>query len=142
MRKPKYSKKILKQAVEYASKGNNNREIAEKLGIAECTFYDWSNKHPEFSEAIKKAREQDAIPKVENALFKSAVGYWIEEEKKLITKTKDGKERIKIEKIKKWIPPNPTSQIFWLKNRVPERWSDKQKLDISQEIHVIEDDIK
>jgi len=30
---------------------------ADKLHISESTFYDWSNKFPEFSEAIKGGRE-------------------------------------------------------------------------------------
>lgn len=140
--KSRFSKKMIKLAYKYASEGNTNDEIAKNLGIHRATFYRWIEKYRDFGDAIKKGREQKANPEVENALYKSAVGYWVEEEKKIIFKSKDGKETIKVEKTKKWIPPNPTAQIFYLKNRISERWSDKQKLDISQEIHVIEDDIK
>ena len=32
--------------------------------------------------------------------------------------------------ITKHYPPDPTSMIFWLKNRRPDRWRDKQSIDI------------
>jgi len=125
-RRTKYSKKMLRLAEELARKGNNNREIAQKLGIHEDTFYTWLKKYSEFSETIKKAREEYAIPEIEGALFKKATGYWIEE-----TKIRpDGK----IETIKKYIPPDTTAIIFFLKNRAPERWRDRTEINASGKV--------
>jgi hypothetical protein len=31
----------------------------------------------------------------------------------------------------KHYPPDPTSMIFWLKNRQPQKWRDKHDLDIT-----------
>ncbi len=151
-RPTKYSKKKLKLAEELARKGNTNKEIAAKLNIAESVFYEWCKKYPEFSEVIKKAREEYAIPEVEGALFKLATGYWIEEKRKIGIKTKkktednagnteednEGLEKVRMEIIEKYIPPNPTAIIFFLKNRAPDRWKDRREIEAHGKIGVLE----
>lgn len=59
-RKPKLSRQVLERAVDLKKGGANNCDICAAIGIAESTFYAWSNapKTPlqkEFSESIKKA---------------------------------------------------------------------------------------
>ena len=36
----------------------------------------------------------------------------------------------------KHIPPDTTAQIFWLKNRRPDRWRDKQQIEHSGTLEV------
>ena len=58
---------------------------------------------------------------VENALLKRALGYDYTEEKVEVSE-KDGR---KVTQTVKHVAPDTTAQIFWLKNRRPDRWRDK-----------------
>ena len=53
---------------------------------------------------------------MENALFKSAVGYEYTEITKELT---DSGMKV-TKRVTKQVAPNPTSAIFWLKNRKPD----------------------
>ena len=47
-------------------------------------------------------------------------------------KDEDGQyTKLRVEKTKKWIAANTTAQIFWLKNRKPKEWRDKQEHDLN-----------
>jgi hypothetical protein len=76
--------------------------------VAPSTFYEWQIKHPEFRESILKGK-RNADAEVAYGLYKRACGYI----------TADGKE----------IPPDPTAIQFWLKNRQPKLWRDKQEIE-------------
>lgn len=142
MAKLKYIKEdfpLLAQS--YAREGLNDKQIAAKLGIALCTYYQYQLTYPEFSEAIKKGKSPIDI-KVENALLKRALGFEYEEihteyrklEKKKGGKGKDGEEPkampTMIKRIKKFIPPDVAACAFHLKNRLPGRWKDRHELEI------------
>jgi len=114
----------------WARDGLSNDQIAHNIGVAVSTFYVWKLESPELSEAIKKSKEV-VDREVENAMHKSALGYFVEEIKETIEKDELGKDRKRVERNKKWIAPNPTSQIFWLKNRKPKEWRDKQERDLN-----------
>jgi transposase-like protein len=107
-------------AKQYSRDGLIESEIAKKLGISEATLYNWKLKHVEFLEAIKEGKPI-IDSKVEDALLRRVLGYEYEETK--IIATKDGKA-VRVEKIRKFVPPDVTAQIFWLKNRQPEKWRD------------------
>lgn len=128
-------------AEQYARDGLINKEIADKLGISTSTLYNWQKKHVEFLEALKKGK-QVVDAKVEKALLKRALGYDYEEIK--VTVNESGQKRV--EKTKKQVKPDTTAQIFWLKNRLPDKWRDKHEIDqninniTGVEIEFIEDD--
>jgi len=111
----------------WARDGLTDEQIAHNIGIAVGTLYDWKNRFSEFSEALKKGKEVVDI-QVENALLKRALGYEYEETKVMVDA--DGKKRV--ERIKKQVQPDVTAQIFWLKNRRPDRWRDKQELETTE----------
>src|SRR5690554_393026 len=113
----------------WARDGLTDEQIAHNIGIAVGTLYDWKNRFPEFSEALKKGKEVVDI-QVENALLKRALGYEYEETK-VIVET-DGRKRV--ERIKKHVLPDVTAQIFWLKNRRPGVWRDKHEIDYSDKV--------
>lgn len=125
MAKGKYEKWLepegLKLLEGWARDGLTDEQVAKNIGIATGTLYDWKNKHPEISEALKKGKEVVDI-QVENALLKRALGYEYTEEKVEISE-KDGK---KVVQTVKHVAPDTTAQIFWLKNRRPDKWRDKQ----------------
>lgn len=101
------------------------------MGISVSTLCEWKNKFSELSEALKKGREvADYI--VENELFESCKTRTVTVKKpiKLKKVMVDGKKRLEEERIEYAeeqvvVPANVTAQIFWLKNRRPEKWKDR-----------------
>lgn len=117
----------------WARDGLTEEQIAHNMGISTKTLYNWKQKHLPILHALKSGKEV-VDRKVENALLKSALGFHYKEE--VVTNKGDVVEIVKYEK------PNTTAQIFWLKNRKPKEWRDKQEHDIQGNIGVsIIDDI-
>lgn len=116
----------------WARDGLIDEQIAENIGINPATLYDWKKKYPEISEALKKGKEVVDI-EVENALLKRALGYEYTE-----TKTEEyiveGVPVKRVTKTVKEVVPDTTAQIFWLKNRRPDQWRDKQDIEHSGQI--------
>lgn len=104
----------------WARDGLTDEQISENIGINPSTLYDWKNKFPKISEALKKGKEVVDI-QVENALLKRALGYDFHETRV----EKSDKDGTKIIQTLKHIPADTTAQIFWLKNRRPDKWRDK-----------------
>ena len=116
----------------WARDGLTDEQIFENIGIASRTFYEWKEKFPQFAQALKKGKAPVDYH-VENALYKKATGYTITLKKPMKVKTKKqitGKGEITEERIEYvdeevYIAPDTTAQIFWLKNRRPDKWRDK-----------------
>jgi len=110
-------------AVEYMARtGLIDTQMAEAFGIAESTFHKWKQAHPLFAKAIAKGKEEpDAL--VEASLFQRANGYSHEEAHVMQYQG----EPVVVEAIKHY-PPDVVACIFWLKNRRPDRWRDKQEV--------------
>ena len=117
----------------WARDGLSDEQIAHNMGIRRSTLAEWSNRFPDIADTIKKGKAPADI-EVENALYKSAIGYSVTVKKPIKVKEKRmiaGKGTIEEEHIEfaeeeVYIPPNTTAQIFWLKNRRPDNWRDKQ----------------
>ena len=114
----------------WARDGLTDEQISHNIGIHPSTLYEWRNKYPDISEALKKGKEV-IDRQVENALLKRALGYEYEETKQIIEKDEMGKDRKRVEKITKQVIPDTTAQIFWLKNRKPHEWRDKRDVEHS-----------
>lgn len=123
MAKGKYHKWLsddgLLQLAAWARDGLTNEQIANNVGITATTLYEWINRYPEISEALKNGKAIVDIV-VENALLKRALGYNYTEEK-----TEINERGQKVTRTIKHIPADTTAQIFWLKNRKPVDWRDK-----------------
>lgn len=104
----------------WARDGLTDKEIATQCGVAPSTFNEWKKKFPELSESLKEGKD---VPdrKVENALYNSAIGYYYFEEQ--VTNTGE------VVEVRRYSKPNTTAQIFWLKNRKPDGWRDKQEVE-------------
>lgn len=102
------------------SEGRIDEDVATVLGMNRVTFIQRCQKFPEFSTAIKQAKaEPNKL--VENALFKRALGYDYTE----TTTYKSGE----VKTTTKHVYPDPTSGIYWLNNRDPQRWRSVQHLE-------------
>jgi transposase-like protein len=105
-----------------ARDGLTEKEIAERLEINPSTLTRWKQRHPDFCTSLKGSRAV-VDGKVETSLFKRALGYEITETEEV----KDGRGKVTRKKTTvKQILPDVTAQIFWLKNRQPEKWRDAQ----------------
>ena len=111
----------------WARDGLTDEQIANNLGIGYTTFKDYKKRYPSFSAALKKGKEVVDY-EVENALLKRALGYSYEEKtiEKLWNKSKEKYEEVVTKRVRKEVVPDTTAQIFWLKNRRPDKWRDKQ----------------
>lgn len=129
MAKNKYTDDFPLLVEGFAREGLNDTEIAGKLGIATSTYYDYQNKHTEFSDAIKRGKAPVDV-KVENALLKRALGYSYEEKHSEVKINEKGEAKvIGIKTVTKNVPPDVGAQVFWLTNRKKHNWRNTQHID-------------
>lgn len=116
-----------------ARRGLTIEEIADAMEVAKSTIYEWAKKHEEFSDALTRARsEADAM--VEDSLFQRAMGRTVRETKKYVSYDANGTSvPTRVEQVDKEIPPDTTACIFWLKNRNPATWRDRQDIAVNEE---------
>lgn len=121
--------------LELARNGYTDEQMAKYIGVSRSTFAEYKKKNKEFSDALKIAKDKADI-EVENSLYKKAIGYdFVEEHLEYIPGGSDGKTKVKIvKKITKHITGDVTAQIFWLKNRQPKKWRDRQNIEHSGEV--------
>lgn len=117
----------------WARDGLIDKQIAHNMGVAWSTLKIWKNRFPELAEAISKSKEV-ADREVENALYKRALGYWVTETE--TTTFSDG--TTKTTEKRRHIVPDTTAQIFWLKNRKPDEWREKNDLTLTPSNGVLE----
>ncbi len=138
-RKSKYEscvKPKLETITGWARDGLTEEQICKNLNVGVTAFNDYKKKYEELIEALKRGRD-DAVYEVENALFKSACGFYYTEEEI----TKSGQ----IVQLTKYAKPNTSAQIFFLKNKRPDEWKDKREYQAEVTTSVMfegEDDIK
>lgn len=131
----------------WARDGLIEKQIAKNMGVAESTLRNWKNVFPEIAEALRKGKEV-VDREVENALFKSALGFMQKVKKPVRIREVeyDPKSGKKIRESEKWVqveeeiyvPPQVTAQIFWLKNRKPDQWREKNDLTLTPSNGVLE----
>ncbi|MGI8381675.1 transposase [Priestia megaterium] len=134
MAKGKYEKWITEEGLVllegWARDGLTDEQIAHNVGVSRSTLNDWKKKYPDISDALKKGKEVVDL-QVENALLKRALGYAYEE----VTEESQWNEKAKryelvvTKRVRKRQAPDTTAQIFWLKNRRPDKWRDKQDVE-------------
>lgn len=116
----------------WARDGLTDEQIAYNMGISAKTLYEWKKKYGKICKSLKKGKEVIDI-QVENALLKRALGYSYKEitrEERLNLQTNKN-EMVVTKEVTKEVVPDTTAQIFWLKNRKPDKWKDKQNLQVS-----------
>ena len=114
----------------FARDGLNDKEIADRIGITQETFYQWLKRFSEFSEAIKKGREPvNTI--VEDTFFETKLKpQRIVETIREKTVHKDANGNITgttehKREVERYIPADTTAMLFYMKCRMPHKYNDK-----------------
>ncbi|WDY60383.1 terminase [Pseudomonas sp. PSKL.D1] len=118
----------MKTAKALAKLGATNPEMAEAFGVSLSTLKLWVVQHAEFSAAIKLGKDV-ADERVVDALYNRAMGYSHEDTDVRVV---DG--AVVLTPLMKHYPPDTGAAIFWLKNRRPDEWRDKQEIEHSGNI--------
>ena len=125
----------------WAREGLVERQICHNIGISERTFSTWKERFPAITSALKRGKAPVDF-KVENALLKSALGHKetvrkaikVKTEKQKVGEGKIVEEHIEYVDEEVYIPPQVVAQIFWLKNRRPDKWKDKVEQTVITEV--------
>ena len=102
--------------------GITDSQLADLLEVDERTINRWK-KDAAFMSALKDGKEI-ADSRVVKALFERSIGFKQEE-----VYISSYRGQIKKTPYVKGYPPDPTSMIFWLKNRQPDLWREKQLIE-------------
>ncbi len=98
-------------------RGCTDAQVARIVGVTRQTIDNWKIEYPDFFVALKEAKEfVDA--RVEKALLSRALGGKFRERRASFDKYGE----MHAVDDHKYLPPDPTSAIFWLKNRQRDRW--------------------
>lgn len=122
-RPTKFKEEYIELAYNYCLLGATDQDLAKFFEVEERTINNWKHDFPEFFQSIKKGKV-DADALVARSLFKRAMGYTYKE-----LKEEESEQGIKNTTTTKEVAPDTTAQIFWLKNRQPAMWRDKQEVD-------------
>lgn len=127
-RPTKYKEEYNIQVEKLCKLGATDEELANFFDVDVSTVNNWKIEHPQFFESIKRGKVE-ADSNVAERLYQRAMGFEHDsEEIKVVSMGKEGSaiERVPIRKV---YPPDPTAAIFWLKNRRPKDWRDKQEIE-------------
>jgi hypothetical protein len=122
-RPSKFNANHCQYAENLAMLGATDADLARAFDVAESTINLWKKEHPEFSESLKRGKDEaDAC--VGQRLFQRATGYSHED-----CHVSNFQGQITVTPLVKHYPPDTTAAIFWLKNRRPDLWRDKVEVD-------------
>ena len=143
----KYDEKFVKIAKVLCMRGATDDDLAEAFGVSRRTINRWKKTHEDFEEALTAGKEY-ADSEVELSLYNRAKGIKKKTKvtKKIVEMDKDGNTKpAKIETVEteEDIVPDVGACCFWLKNRRPDIWRDKQEIGIYEieDMEGVEDDI-
>lgn len=125
-RPSKYKEEYAEQAYNYCLLGAIDEQLASFFDVSVTTINTWKETYPDFLASIKKGKEQADL-EVTQSLKKRASGMKL---KKQVVKEGG------IVEIEDEIPPDTTAMIFWLKNRQPKIWRDKQETEHSGRVEI------
>lgn len=120
-RPTKFKDEYIEQARNYSYLGATDEQVAKFFDVTTRTITRWKDDYPEFCLALKEGKEI-ADAKVSKSLYERATGYSHNEDKIF----NDNGTPLVVPTTKHY-PPDPTSMIFWLKNRQPELWREKRE---------------
>lgn len=121
-RPTKYKEEYNEQARKLCLLGYTDDQLADFFQVDVSTINNWKIDYPMFFESLKRGKDIADTEIVESLYNRAKGGIKIIKEKM----TEGG-----IVELKEEIAPDPASMMFWLKNRQPKHWRDKQELDVT-----------
>jgi hypothetical protein len=119
-----YRDEFAEQARKLAALGATDIEVADFFEVDVRTVYRWKHSQPEFCQALNAGKDK-ADERVVNSLYQKAIGY---EQDAVKIFMPAGAEEPVYAPFREKIAPDTTAAIFWLKNRNPAEWRDKQEV--------------
>ncbi len=117
-RPTKMKKSFYEQTTKLCMLGATEPELADFFHVTTATISNWKISNPKFLEALKAGKEE-ADANVSKSLYRRAIGYTHPDIH--FSSYEGGVTQTKYTKL---YPPDPTSCIFWLKNRRRQDWRD------------------
>lgn len=127
-----YKEEYAEQARKLCLLGHTDAEMANFFEVSEQTINAWKHAHPEFLESIKNGKEV-ADGNVADRLYQRAMGYVAPDIDIRVIEN-----QIVETPLEKHYPPDTTAAIFWLKNRQKDKWRDKQEVEHTGEVSLIQ----
>lgn len=121
-RPSKFDEAMCAQVEKLCKLGATDKELADFFEVSEATLSTWKNTHPAFLEALKKGKAT-ADAEVASKLFHRATGYEHDD-----VHVSNYQGEVTVTKLRKHYAPDTTAAIFWLKNRRPDLWRDRQEI--------------
>lgn len=119
-----YDQKAYEFCAEY---GLTNDGLAKLFEVTLACLNLWKVKHVSFMDAIKKGKDDWDTVGIEKSLRRRARGYSYTE----TTKEPEDGEMVVTKEVIKHMAPETGAMCFWLKNRQPGRWRDKQNIEVT-----------
>ena len=107
-------------------------QIAKNIGVSRSTLSRWRELYEDIRNALKKGSEVSTY-EIENALYKSAKGHFVEEVEIIETDSEKNGKTVTKTKRRRYIPPSIAAQIFILKNRRSDWWREKQIIEMKND---------
>jgi|HubBroStandDraft_5_1064220.scaffolds.fasta_scaffold220726_1 DNA-binding XRE family transcriptional regulator len=99
--------------------GFTETEAAQKLGVRRETVWQWKKDDRRVANAVKKGRDK-LTQRVESALAHKALGMVLPD-----SHVSNYQGVVTVTPLEKHLAPDTLAQIFFLKNRAPDRWCDR-----------------
>lgn len=120
-----YQDSYAEQARKLCMLGAIDEQLADFFEVSRRTLDSWKIKHPEFLRSLKEGKSI-ADANVASSLYHRAVGY-SHKAVKIFGDVKTGDDLV-VEYTERYAP-DTTACIFWLKNRRPDLWRDRQHVE-------------
>jgi hypothetical protein len=134
--KPEYAL----QAFKLCLLGSTDQDLADFFGVVKQTIYNWQEQHQDFLDSIADGKRK-ADAEVAHSAFRRATfdEYFEEVPTKIKRTTYDEKgkkiaeyEEVVVTRVRKVLPPDPTTLRMWLHNRASDRWKDRQQIEVGK----------
>lgn len=122
-RPSKFKEEFIEQAQKLCKLGATDIEVADFFNVNVATLNRWKSEYPEFCASVKNGKAP-ADERVERSLFARATGYSFD-----AVKIFNHQGQIIEAPYREHVAPDTTACIFWLKNRKPAEWRDKQDVE-------------
>lgn len=129
-RPSKFKPEFVEQAAKLCKLGATDIEVADFFEVNVATLNRWKNENQAFCESLK-AGKAPADERVERSLFARATGYSFD-----AVKIFNHQGVIVEAPYREHVAPDTTACIFWLKNRKPAEWRDKQDVEHSGTVEI------